>query len=188
MEFMGKVMDAVVARRHDGKRTEDERPGIRSCVSLGQWIKLNKAQVKATIANDSGMFKMIMKQATQTLNTYIRTGVWNKVFWVTSHDDYSSESSSNKINLRVHFVWTPQNGQSMTKDEDNRLEKAMVRAAHHLRDAGYSAWLPEDEEKGRRPYDRIGLNASTEAGSFKRIGHSSGNVFELMKDFFDYSE
>jgi len=180
MEFMSKVMDAVVARRHDGKRTEDERPGIRSCVSLGQWINCNKQAVKAAIANDSEMFELIMKQASQTLKTYIRTGVWNTVYWVTSYDGYfwnhlTGDHTEHEINLKIHFVWTPQNGQTMTKDEDNRLFGKMKNVANSLDKAGYDVYCYVIEWEPITP--------NTGDGAEKRVGYSCGNVFELLEDF-----
>jgi len=183
MEFMSKVMNAVETRHHDGKRTKGEGSGIHSFVSLVRWINQNKGLVKAAIANDREMFELIMKQASQTLKTYIRTGVWNTVYWVTSFDGYFyrhlfvDDDTRYKINPKVHFVWTPRNGQSMTKDEDNRLFGKIRNVANSLDKAGYDVFCYDIE------WEPITLNIGD--GAEKRVKYSCGNVFELLEEFLD---
>lgn len=182
MEFMSKVLGAVQTRHSQNKRTEDEGFGIRSFVSLGKWINANKGTVKAAIANDTEMFNLIMKQATQTLKTYIKTGVWNKVYWVVSHD------SIGRYNLRIHFVWTPQNGRTMTKAEDNILFGKIRQVGRDLQKKGYDvdAWGVQKHAPATKDFYSRGKISVENTGLEKEVTFHHGNVFQLLADFFGH--
>lgn len=182
MEFMGKVLGAVQARHSQNKRTEGEGFGVRSFVSLGQWISANKEFVKAAIANDTEIFALIMKQATQTLKTYIKTGVWNELFWVVSYD------GDDEFNLRIHFVWTPQNGRSMSKAEDNLLFGKIKQTGRNLQKKGYVVYglgIEQPNTQVNKEYYSRGKRSVQNTGSEKTVSYHRGNIFNLLSDFFE---
>jgi len=182
VEFMSKVLGAAQKRKSQNKQTEEERLGLYSFVDLRKWINEHTWIVKAAIANDTEMFKLIMKKATQILNAYIKTGVWNKVYWVVSYD------SVGKYNLKIHYVWTPQNGQTMTKAEDKTLFDKIGQVGRDLEKKGYDvdAWGVQKHVPATKDFYSRGKISVENTGLEKEVTFHHGNVFQLLADFFGH--
>lgn len=182
VEFMSKVLGAAQQRKSQNKQTEEERFGLYSFVDLRKWINEHTWIVKAAIANDTEMFKLIMKKATQILNAYIKTGVWNKVYWVVSYD------SVGRYNLKIHYVWTPQNGRTMTKAEDNILFGQIRQVGRDLEKKGYDvdAWGVQKHVPATKDFYSRGKISVENTGFEKEVTFHHGNVFQLLADFFGH--
>jgi hypothetical protein len=184
--FMSMILGVIKDRKSQNKRTEDEGYGIRCCAWLGKWIKENTEEVKAAIANDTQMFEMIMKQATRTLRAYIKTGVWNKVYWV-----------KDEIGLygRIYFVWTPEDGKTLNSTEERRFKSEIIKAQKLLHNRGYHVLgLDEDgfeyhlfeyhlDENG---YFTRGKPKAAEKALETYVFVTSGNVFHLLANFLGH--
>jgi hypothetical protein len=189
MEFMSKILEAVQTRKLQNKRTKDEGSGIVEFAWLGKRISRNKEVVQAAIANDTYMFRLIMEQAIRTLNQYVKTGVWNRVFWISGGRE-------------VHFVWTPQDGKKMSPEEENRFKRQIGKAQLSFQRRGYAVTveilsplinfsvdgLTEKETEyhlDRNGYYTRGKKKETKEAERVRVWGESGTVFKLLENFFN---
>jgi hypothetical protein len=176
MEFMSKILEAVQTRKLQNKRTKDEGDGIVDFAWLGKRISRNEEVVAAAIANDTRMFRLIMEQAIRTLNQYVKTGVWNRVFWISGGRE-------------VHFVWTPQDGKKMSPEEEKRFQRQIRKAQLSFQRRGYA--VGGLTEKGteyhldRNGYYTRGKGKETEEAQRMYVCCESGTVFKLLEYFLN---